>query len=300
MNTTDRKRREDWLKTGLAALATTIALGMSSVAMANDVIDDCGQSCEDDCGVDPDCREAVSGKCKLTADITCDETESAISLISGNDLDMKGFDITCTATTCGYAAVTMTDAGTTVTSDGSGDDGEAVISGKFDVGVACGLEANSTVEKITVLDGLTGIQNCKTVKNNVVGPSTQFALGTNLGISTTGIANSVFSDNYVSGRGFGILNSGSATLDVLRNVIHTDVSVAAIWLGGGAGSSANGNAKFNVVFADGYDSSATVITISGTNNVTFDGNFCDEDHPNCASCISGSRCEPFVSPFQGN
>ena len=30
---------------------------------------------------------------------------------------------------------------------------------------------------------------------------------------------------------------------------------------------------------------------------TFLGNICDEDHPDCATCISDGLCVPFTSPF---
>ena len=295
-------RNQRVLPSMIGAALLAAAVSMPVHVAASNVIDGCGQSCEDDCVLST-CREAVNGKCVLDADISCDSTESAIILASGNNLDLQGYDITCTETApaeCSYNAVEMNSSGSQVKSDNSGDD-EAVISGRFTVGVDCDLNTNSLVEDITVLDSVIAIRDCRTVRNNVIGPSSQFVLGVNQGIGTTGVANGdSINDNYVSGRALPIVAITSNKVNILRNVIHTDIAVQAISLGTVA-SGADGDAKFNVVFADGFSATSTIFTILGTtDSVNYDGNFCDEDHPDCADCIANDQCEPYTSPFAGN
>ncbi len=291
-----------WVRGVLAVSAAVGWLALPSLVLADNVITDCGQSCEDDCGTDPNCREAAGGKCILEADVSCDSTESTILLVSGNNLDLQGWDVTCTTTGTGciYNAIQMNDAGSKVTSDGSEDDGESEISGLFLAGVACNGKSNSIVENLTLFDGIFAVNSCKTVRNNVIGSSSQFLFGGNIGIFTTGISNAdSFTDNYISGRTVPILSQGTTDVDVMRNVIHTDVADEAVWLGQGQ-TAAGGLIKFNVFFGVGPDSSAVLIKMPATDDGTYDGNLCDEDHPDCADCISDGRCEPFASPFPGN
>lgn len=279
--------------------------GMPDGVIANDVIDDCGQTCEVDCGSDPSCRKAVNGKCKLTADVSCDDTESTIELLSGNDLEMQGYDINCTETSpdeCNYAAITMSGTGSKVTSDNSGE-AEAVIDGRFDTIIDCASKTASQVEDISVFDGFIALKNCAKVDSVVIGPSSQGdpLYGTTFGISTAGVAGTDFIKNsYISGRVFSVFHSGSTTYDVQNNVFHTDTTLTAVTIGSGQTGTINGNAKFNIFFSDGFSSVAKLFTIGGTDSVNFDGNFCDEDHPDCADCITDDRCEPYTSPFAGN
>lgn len=288
---------------GRGALPLAAVLALAAPAMANNVIDGCGQTCEIDCGADPNCREASGGKCVLTDDVTCDSSESAIELLSGNDLEMAGFDITCTEEapdSCPYAAILVIDSGSKITSDGSEDDGEAVISGRFFFGVDCDLNASSIVENITVFDGISAIRDCRTVRNNVIGPSSQFYLLANFGISTEGIGGSdSFRNNSIEGRVFPISNNGSNSLAIEGNVINTDATNRAITLGNATGG-ADGVAKFNVFFGTGASASAVLFQIYGEDSVVYSRNYCNGDHPDCAACIAAGRCEPYTSPFPGN
>ncbi len=289
------------LRCGALALAAVFAL--AAPATANNVIDGCGQTCEIDCGADPNCREASGGKCILADDVTCDATESAIELLSGNDLEMAGFDITCTEVapdSCPYSAILVIDTGSKITSDGSGDDGEAVISGRFFFGVDCDLNASSIVEKITVFDGIGAIRDCRTVRNNVIGPSSQLYLLANFGITTEGIGGSdSFRNNSIEGRVFPITNNGSNSLSVEGNVINTDATNRAISLGNATGG-ADGVAKFNVFFGAGASAGAELFQIHGEDSVVYSGNYCNGDHPDCAACIAAGHCESYTSPFKGN
>lgn len=290
----------------LAMVRTTILLGFilatMSSALASNVIDGCGQTCEVDCSSDPDCREAVSGKCVLTADISCGSGDSSIELLSGNDLDLQGYDITCSEASpdnCGYSAISVLSSGSKITSDGSGDDGESVISGRFTFGVHCNSNTGSIVEHLTIFDGVAAVKNCATVRENVIGPSSQFFLLVNFGIVNEGVGSGdSVNKNHIEGR-LRAISGGSDSLEIRENVIHTDSSASAIKLGDST-NGADGVAKFNVFFADGANASSLLFDITGTDSLVYDGNFCNGDHPDCADCIAAGRCEPYASPFQGN
>lgn len=286
-----------------AFLAVALAtISAPSIVWATNVIDGCGQTCEADCSSDPNCREAVSGKCILNADVSCDSGDSAIELLSGNDLDLQGYEITCTETSpnsCNYSAISVLATGSKITSDGSGDDGESIISGRFTFGVHCNSNTGSIVEHLTIFDGVAAVKNCATVRENVVGPSSQLFLLVNFGIVNEGVgSNDSINKNYIEGR-LRAIAGGSDSLEIRENVIHTDSSAAAIMLGDST-NGADGVAKFNIFFADGNNSSALLFNITGTDSLVYDGNYCNGDHPDCADCIADGRCEPYTSPFQGN
>lgn len=287
--------------TGIGAVM--LLLGAVQAGHATNVIDGCSQTCEIDCGADPNCREASGGKCILTGDVTCDSTESAIELLSGNDLQMAGYDITCTETSpnsCPYAAILIIDSSSKVTSDGSGDDGESEISGRFNFGIDCDLNEGSIVEKIAIFDGFAAVRDCKIVRETVIGSSSQFIFSLNFGILTEGIGgNDAFTKNYIQGRVEPIHNNGSNSLSVDQNVIQTDAATTALALGNPTGG-ADGTAKFNIFFGGGVDSSSTLFSITGTDSLVYLGNYCDGDHPDCADCIAAGRCQPYTAPFRGN
>jgi hypothetical protein len=158
----------------------------------------------------------------LASNISCAAGQGSIQLLSGLDLDLAGYDITCTessSTKCAYPAISMASSASKVTSSSATD--EAVISGPFSVGVYCGGYGTSIVEKITINGGVTGILDCQTVRNNVVGASTDYnQFSTNFGILTGGVSNSdSITDNHVSTRVWPIYSTSPYSLDVQRNVI---------------------------------------------------------------------------------
>lgn len=279
---------------GLVSLLD-ISLPGSASAWAPNEIYACGQSCRTDCTGHANCRTASGSppKCIVYDPISCTSAGSAIRLVNGTDLDLQS-TITCTETdpsTCAYPAIVMDDSGSKITNSGSS---EAIISGRFSVGVDCWGYGSSIVEKITVEDGYVAIANCQTVRNTVVGPTTQFYVFSNWGITTTGISNAdSINDNFVSGRLYPIYSSSSYALDVQRNVIF-GTGNAAIRL---HQSSASGNVKNNVVFSSDGGGSTVISSSAGPN---FDGNFCAPDISGCGSCISAGQCEPYTSPFIGN
>ena len=106
-------------------------------------------------------------------------------------------------------------------------------------------------------------------------------------------------ENFVTGRVLPIFSSSALTLDVQKNVVDTSSALVAIWLGNSQ-SVSNGTAKFNIFFGSGIGGTDYEFLAAATDHVTYDGNFCDPAHPDCASCITAGRCMPYTSPFTGN
>ena len=229
--------------------------GPTLVHAADEYVTACGHTRQPSCiSGSTTCHQAVGGKCKLNSNLSCDATESPLMLDSGLDLDLRGYDITCTETlpsTCNYAAISFdpNDSGSVVTSDGTA--GDSVISGPFYSGVNCDLAAGSVAENTTVFDALFGILDCKTVKNNVIGATTQNAFGGYWGIALTAQISSgdAITGNFVSGRVVPIAATHpSAT--VQGNVVDTDGAVLGISVGTSAGGY-TGQARCNVFFGEG-------------------------------------------------
>jgi hypothetical protein len=292
--------------TAAGTLLVTMIAAWPGSAISSNVIDDCGLTCEIDCADPPgSCREAVSGECELTADVDCTSSDASIMLVGGTDLQMNGYEITCTSASCGYYAVETDDNGSKVTNDGSGEtsDPESLISGPFAGGVNCQLKDNSIVEKIMIADGLIAVLDCETVRNNVFLASTQSVFGINHAVATSGVTNSdEIVDNYMTGRTVPILTSGTEDIAILRNVIHLGTGLLGVRPGQNQ-TVANGDIKFNVFFGEGFpDSSPTIISLGAgtTDNIDYQGNFCDENHPDCATCQADGRCESHTAPFPGN
>ena len=277
-----------------------VLLGGVTSPSASNVINACNQTCETDCSSKPsNCRQASGSppKCVLGGDLSCTAAQGAIELASGHDLDLQGYDITCTETApalCNYSAIYMSATSSRVVNSSSN---QSVISGRFGIGVDCGSRASSLVEDITVNDGFIGIYSCQTVRNTVVGPSSDFnQWAFNMGIYTAGISNSdSVTDNYVAGRMWPIYSESPYRLDVERNVTK-GAGYAAITVGAGQ-STSTGNVRFNIMFGA---SGGSIDGAATTDNSTYDGNFCDPDLADCASCITAGRCMPYTSPFVGN
>ena len=290
---------------GALAVGMMLAVASNAAAFLSSEIYACGQRCNTSCGADPNCRTANNGKCTLAQHITCTATIPTIGVgveaTAATTIDLNGNNITCTEvlpSSCNYNGARIVSSGCKITNTQAGG---GVISGLFNNGVDCQSNANSTVSNITVNDGLVGIENCKIVASNVVGPSYQTGFGVNLGISTGGISNAdAFTKNFISGRVIAIYHNGTTAINVSNNVIDTtDVDAYAIVLGSGHAST-SGNADHNIFFGVGVDSSSTLFSIGGTDNVTSTGNFCDPNHPDCGNCVSSGHCESYSAPFSGN
>jgi hypothetical protein len=285
------------------SLGIAIAAASAAIAYQNNEIYACGQTCDTTCpgGVpSATCRIASSGKCVLKANVSCAAASSAIQLTSGTTLDMGGYDITCTesypSSSCAYNAIEIvSNSGSTVTNS-TGN--ESVISGPFTVGVECDNHV-STVSNITVNDGLVGIGDCKTVKNNVIGPTSQSAFGNNEGISSSGVTGNSFTNNFVTGRTVPIKYNASLNVTISHNLIDTTgMAYFAFDVGGGGAITASNN----IVFGTGFNGSSTVFNVDTGSGSTLSGsgNYCDPSHPGCAACVSSNYCTAYSSPFAGN
>lgn len=292
-------------------LVGPLVWGLSSPALANDIIDDCNQTCEASCPEPPvDCRNPVGGsnECLLGADVFCSASEGPIILKDTTDLNLRGHEITCTdAVKCDYNAIEFAGTNNQVTSDGTHDttDPEAVISGPFTTGVHCFSKTGSIVEHVTIKHVLTGIEDCKKTRQNVISDAQRLLLGfVNYGIRTGGVGTSgnLIDDNYVADRAQAIITDSTKTINVRGNVIHR--AIIAIDLGVGQ-SSNKGNVDSNILFSTGTGDpndifgGGILIQTSATDNGSYQDNFCDEDHADCPTCISDDRCEPYTSPFMG-
>lgn len=301
-----KTRRTMTLMCGVVTLTTAPMLSPATTAFAyTNQIDGCNQTCETDCtSKGTSCRQASGSpsKCVLSSNITCTSGDGPIEIASGHDLDLSGHTITCSETdpaNCAYAAILLGASGSKVTDTAGG----SVISGRFRWGVNCSSKTSSIVEKLTINDSIYAIADCQTVRNNVIGPTSQYTIyATNYGIFTSGISNTdSITENYIESRVLPIISTSTYALDVQKNVIK-GTGLSAIWLAYGQTDS-YGTAKFNIIFGD-FTSSGTVFSSpSGTHDhVSYDGNFCDPDlaGSGCTNCISSGRCMPYAAPFTGN
>lgn len=291
------------LATGVFALL--IAQLPAQQAWAN-AFTACGQYCDSTCPSPPGNCIVGTGTpktCTLTADIHCDSTNTAgwgLSTTNQNGvvIDLSGHNVICDETppnNCNYPAIALNSSasGQKVTNSNAT---ESIIDGPFYSGVDCNLAAGSTVEKITVLDPIIGIQDCKTATNNVLGAAYSSLLGGQWGVWTTGMTGDSIVNNAVSGRTIPISTGGSTK--IWGNVINVTGGPFGIYVTG----SGSTNIKYNVFFGTGLDGSSELITVTGTDNGTYDGNLCDINHPDCATCIATAteRCTPYTAPFAGN
>jgi hypothetical protein len=271
---------------GLLMLTTTAD---PASAQYGSTITACGQKCQTGgCGADTSCRTASSGKCTVGGNISCTSAQSTIQLIDGTDLDLQGYDITCTSGPCTYDAITFYNSNSKVTTSTGGP---AVVGGPFNSSVNCGNKSGSIVENITAAGGIIGIYNCQTVRNDVIDGQGVMVWG----VIASGITSSdEVTDNFVTGAYYPIVTSTSQPVEILRNVVNTAGSVYGMTLGSGV-STANGNVKFNVFYGD-----STLFVTAGTDSNAYDGNYCDPNQASCSTCISNGRCMPYTSPFVGN
>lgn len=291
------------LATSVAALA--IASLPARQAWAN-AFTACGQYCASACPTPPGNCIVGSGSpktCTLTGDLHCTSANTAgwglsTTSTTGIVIDLSGYNVLCDETppnNCNYPAISLDSSasGQKVTNSNAT---EAVIDGPFYSGVDCNLAAGSTVEKITVLDPIIGILDCKTVTNNVLGAAYDSLLGGQWGVWTAGMTGDSIVNNSVSGRTIPITTGGSTK--IWGNVIDTAGAAFGVYVNG----SGSTNIKYNVFFGPGYDASAKLVTVTGTDNGTYEKNLCDIHHPDCASCIASTpqHCTPYTAPFAGN
>jgi hypothetical protein len=285
-----------------SAVIGLVLLGSTLPAQANHIFFGCGKTCEVDCddAPYPDCIEAEGGKCILGENIECNSTTiPAVRLRDGMDLDLDGHTITCaTGVNCHNGVQMDSGSASKVVNNASS---EAVITGGFWAGVECNLLAGSEVTGIRIVNTLVGVDNCKTVKNNVITGLGRNFLTLNFGIQTTGVTASgdEISGNYIADKSWGIYISGTDAVEASGNVLHT-----SLWTNCGVNLTANSEAiiegnTFLGVGNAGFGSTRKIICLPNPEptDTTYSGNICDRDHPDCAACIAGHRCMPFTAPF---
>jgi len=285
-----------------SAVLGLLLLGWALPAHAGHTFFACGKTCEVDCDDAPyaDCVEAEGGKCVLGQDIVCSSTTTpAVRLRDGMDLDMAGSSITCASgVDCQHGVQMESGSGSKVVNSSSD---EALITGGFHSGVYCGLTASSEVTGIRIVNTIVGVNDCKTVKNNVITGIGRTFLTLNFGIQTSGVTASgdLISGNYVADKSWGIYISGTDAVEASGNVVHTTGwSNCGVNLTSGSEAIVEANTFLGVGNA-GFGSTRKVICVPSPEptGTEYSGNICDRDHPDCAACISGGRCMPFTAPF---
>jgi hypothetical protein len=287
----------------MGAMLGFLVLGWTGSSDASHSFDTCQITCEADCddgGSGPNCHEAEGGECILTDDIECNSTTvPVVRLRDGTDLDLNGNTITCQANVDCHDAVSMLSSGSKVYDS---DVGEGAIVGRFFHGVDCALNATSEVTGIKIVDTLVGVQNCKTIKQNVITGLGRTFLTGNWGIITEGVTASgdLISKNYIADKSAAIFISGADTVEASENVFHTSTwTSCAVEL---ASSSATAQVLTNTVFGVGNvgaGSTRKIFCLNPTEptGIEIAGNLCDEDHPDCQNCQDDGFCEPFDAPF---
>jgi hypothetical protein len=294
--------REWRLATWIATLALGL-LGWPVTARASHTFSDCFVTCEVDCddpGSGPNCHEAEGGECILSADITCNSTTTpVVRLRDGMNLDMDGHTITCDASGGCHNGVQIEGNGSKVYNSAAPQ--EAAIKGGFWAGVECNLYPGSEVDGIRIENTLIGLRNCKIVKNNAIVGLGRTYLTANWGIQTQGVTSGsdLISGNYFADKNRAILITGTNAVEARDNVIHTTGwSACGVELTTGSQAVLKGNTFLGVGNA-GFGTTRKVICVPTPEptGVTYSGNVCDRDHPDCAACIAAGRCMPFTAPF---
>ncbi len=293
-------------------------LGVSVQANAQgDAILGCGWICKADCGTPPQekCAEPVAGICQMVGDITCDASESAIVLEGGVTLDMRGYDIKCTAPTtawCAYTAVEMSGGSNSLEDSQAATMDAAVISGPFSKGVNCKGGVLNKVTGITIDNTCRAIEDCEIAKNNVIGDVPDaldycfLGLTGGILITSSGLGSGrtgMIEKNYIFGRLFSIYIDTPEDVQIQRNVVHTGDALQAVT----HVDNLDGPIKHNIFFGDGFNSASTLFFVGvgvsddagyGANGT----NWCDELHPDCGACIAHvkEKCVSYGAPFAGN
>ena len=278
------------------AVVVTIALLCAAPAVAAvQEISNC------DANVDPDVN-CSSDNCKLTADIDCDsDNNEKITLANGKDLDLNGFDISCTPSVDCTTPIVITHDGSIVENKSAS---RSAIKGDFDIGVDCSGKANTKVlglEFELTKNSANGITGCRVVEGNVVRWTGSGSYG-NQAITVVDAANSRVGDNYVAGQwARGIFHeavSSNATTDHNIIVMEDDTLViqVGIWANGDTGS-VTGNLFFGGTLP--ANPSDFFLDVNGANPTPVDGNYCDPAQDACQDCIGSGHCEPHpaVAPF---
>jgi hypothetical protein len=147
------------------------------------------------------------------------------------------------------------------------------------------------------------VQDCKTVKNNVITGTGRLLGAGNWGVATSGVTASgdQISQNYIAGKFTGVVVNGDDSVEVSENTIQTTAyTVCGVQL---ASSGSTADVLTNMVFGVGNPVgglSPKIICLNATppTGAGFGGNQCDVDHPDCAGCQASGACVPPTAPWE--
>jgi hypothetical protein len=294
---------------------STIGIGLvwltvAVPASADNHIQTCNDTCAVNCSGIQNCRTADTSKiCALGSNLLCNSGDGPITLRDNTTLDLAGFSLTCPSNgTCNDAVFMTSGSGSKVVNNLNSN--ESVIMGPFFSGVNCNLNSPSVVggsstTGITIANTLYGVINCKTVTNNVIKGLGRTFDTVNVGIKTSVISNSdVFDTNYIADKSYAIEITGTKSIAVRNNVIHTTLwTNCAVQVTNTNSTASILNNTILGVGNAGFGSLRVIMCNSSSglypppSGMTFAGNICDRDHPDCTNCGNNGVCVPFVSPF---
>ncbi len=226
-------------------------------------------------------------QCNLVQDITCN-TNPAITLVGGADLDLKGYTITCSGCSSSAAAVLITGSSSTVEDTGKSDGTRGGILGAWGKAIDCAGKTNSIVRNLKVDGSTTGLSECRKVTSVTV------ANTATTGISNTSIGGTDYiKDSYIVNTATGILLGGSGAGTIDHNVI---ANVSSYAIDSTNTTSSSLAISSNTLFTEG---AGTLIGTGGTAPTTT-ANVCGSSGVSvCGTCISAGKCTGAVTPFVG-
>jgi hypothetical protein len=237
------------------------------------------------------CSASCTSNVALRQNIDCSGA-TGIALSSGADLDLNGFNITCSSS-CPGSAVTINGSNSVVKNTLSGLESE--ISGGFSKAVNCNGKNGSEVTGIRLqltddtINNAYGAYGCSKVDNNVlIGNGNFFSVG----IYDTGVSNNDFvKNNYLDEWGAAIQTNGSTANTVSQNIVVLRPDLGGL---GSTGLYAFGSGAFlweaNSLLGD---PGAHGQYLSPDVDTTLRNNFCDPSVTACASC---SNCSTPIAP----
>lgn len=264
-----------------------------------EVITTCNDICAISCSlIDPEegpCIETPGAGCRLAADISCDGDDKGIRLVQERDLNLRGFDVTCTAPTCPDAIVILDEGSLIKSTTGGGDPSEAdaaTLSGPFIRGVNCNLNNASKVDGIAVEGPLIGALNCDIVQDSVFREPQLSVFGINIALQSTSTASNSGNDkilnNYVRDYVLPIVLQNDAQMVVDQNVFQADSATPVL----SVQATTSGKFQNSVLFGDALD-----VVGGDASNFIFKNNVCDENSPACQDCIAEGICADYEAPF---
>lgn len=272
------------------------------------------------------CGVTCTTDCELAANLVCDPSQTAVTLVNGADLDMRGYDIRCvideedpidSMDSCA-TGVRVTGANSAVFSSASLDlnDPTPRIRGPWSYAVDCSGSTNSRISGITISQARAGstvagysnpaIQFCSTVEDNTIlglpviavnGYHLEYRYPT-LGI-LMGNNNAVARRNYLDGFLTSIYRTtgGTNPITIQDNVINYrehnlglvgSFAIDLLRLSPAPSGTAPGLISNNLILGNGIN--AIFNTGASSSGTTFTGNTCRKGVLGCQISINALQC----------